>query len=84
VLDQTAAMEDGDVVGEAGGQREVVGDEEEGEAVLGDEGVEEGGELGGGDGVERAGGFVGDEEHGPAARAAARAMRWHWPPGWCG
>ena len=46
------------------GEFEVVGDEDAGERVLAVEGLEEGEDAVGGEGVEVAGGFVGEQEFG--------------------
>ena len=55
-------MQHGDLVGELGGERDVVRDEDERQAVLAHQLVEQGDELLLHDGVERAGRLVGDQE----------------------
>jgi len=64
-FDDFAGVEDGDAVAEGGDGEQVVGYIEDAHAELTVEASEECEDLGLGDGVQGAGGFIGDEQGGP-------------------
>ena len=84
-LDDPAGVEDGDAVGDRREDAEVVRDEDDREAGLAPESVEQADDPGLDRDVERGRRLVGDEQPRPQASATAIAIRWRIPPeNWCG
>jgi hypothetical protein len=84
-LDQLAEIHDRDAVADVLHHREVVGDEEIGEAEALLQVLQQVDDLRLDRHVERGDRLVADDQVGLTASARAMPMRWRWPPeNWCG